>query len=217
MTPQLVNYRVRRLWERGVIKRIHLYVDPRVYGLLPGIIVTKGKVDTPLIVWLSECLEGRVISYIAVPSYSCIDRLASELGDGLLVYRLSKDSGRTKKLSTFRPLADYLLKHPNAKISDISRALGISQRSASKKYRLALKYGAIKYVPIIDLSQADILLLSIITRVGITSIPIVRSRLLWSFNSEELHVGILYASNIREAKSIAERAEKLDPSNDGIG
>jgi len=208
VAPQIVNYRIKRLVERGVIKSFRILVDPRIYGLNLGIIVSREELNYPNTIMKVECLEGRRIIQLAVTTRQCLENIVKAgLEEGVIqeYYYFGEDKRLIRRINrAYISIVEYIKKNNEISVSRIAENLKIPTASAARKLKKLLKLGYIRRIPILDLSKTNILLLHTIVEKPYYRSTMLEKAILWEFGDDNKRNIILYAANIDQARLIVD-------------
>ncbi len=212
LSPQLVNYRLRRLLSEGVLNKPYLYIHPNFFGFVNGYIAVDGEIDSSRVIARFSCIDGVNIYELYADSVDELRRYFREIGiDKRVLVTFIPD----QDIVTHRSMLDsrilgLLSRDPETPLYKIAEELELSRDTVVRHVKALIKAKIMKVIPIIDIPRSGITLFMVIS----SKLDIIRGevseRVVWDFSRGNSGLMILFSRDIGEVKNIIYNLRLID-------
>jgi len=208
-----LNYRFNKLIEDGVIRSFKLTVNPNFYNKYYAFVSFKNEKDfnAPFINVKVKCLEELNVYRIQGESYNDltdkISTMAKELGDPKMTYIPAQTPVKPSGVDI--EIVKELLKNPRAEPSDLAKVINIPTKTIQRRINALIGKDAIKVIPIVDLSRADIVVFAVFSKI-VTKLSMLDSCKFLSFVEGERGLTVCAVENIKVAEGYVKKVREID-------
>ncbi|MEM3851444.1 MAG: Lrp/AsnC family transcriptional regulator [Methanomassiliicoccales archaeon] len=215
MSVQLTRYRLRKLQEEGVLKRMHLFVHPNAVGKMVGFAAfTSSPAIHEDVFATFRCLERTTVFGFASANEedlrSIIGLHTASFGTPVMSYIPNRQTLWDLSQEEFTVLRT-MSADPRTAFSLLAKSTGLRAERIKRRFNALLARGVVKVIPIVDLERADIVLFAVITK----SFQRLRDRLagstIFSFSEQDFGVVICMANTYGAARRVIEASRETDP------
>ncbi len=211
-----IIYIHRKLADDGILRGVEVYVNPNYLGYYRAYLTVEGGIKDFMYTLIFNCVEGVDVYEVVDRNFDSIrnvDKIASDRGAKVHMKLVPPQSLR--KLGRLDlELVRVLALNPHITLKRASEILKVPYLTVVRRFNRLVGKGIIKFIPLIDLKKAGIVLLSLYTaRVeALKKNRVLSYRLLWDFSNGEEGVITLYSYDLEDARYLVEVARRYDPN-----
>jgi DNA-binding Lrp family transcriptional regulator len=211
-TPQTVSYRVRRLYDAGVLKGVFLYINPNYFGFYRGYIAVDREIYGEHIMLVSrfECLDGLYLYEIAFRDLKDFNADISSRFEGVVYGSFIPSQTASHRSFVDDAIIRYISRDPGVSLKEISKDLGISRRTIIRRLRRLIDRNLVKFIPIIDISRSGLIMFSAISRNVESFINDIGESVVWNFTIDNTGMVIAVSESLDRAKDIIDVIRSRD-------
>ena len=217
ISAQVLNYRMNRLIDDGIIRNFFLHVNPQIHGKVEEFAAFRtekqyhGEVALKL-----NCLEEITLYGFTASSREELNaKIASasaELGPPVMRYfpppaKISMTMGDTD----FR-IIDILKRNPRISTSTIASELETSYMTVKRRIGLMERNRVIGVITQLDLSSGDLVLYSIFSQAMESLGSSLSPFSIFSIRDSSAGFTLCYADSLKDAKNSVSRVREIDPT-----
>ncbi len=216
ISAQALNYRIARLKETGVIKRIALRVSQIFYGKISGFAAFKNDgYESDSIVSRFKCLEEITIYEFAADGAQDLEQSIREaeeiLGPPVMKYIPERKEFQMRIGDVDRRILEELRKNPTLPVSDLAKNISSPVNLVRKRLGLLEKNRAIAVIAEIDLSKIDSLLYSVISRNLSALLQSAPGQTIFVISDKNNGILVCYSDNLKNARNSIMKMKETDP------
>ncbi len=216
ISAQSMNYRIARLKESGVIRRIALRVSPSFYGRRSGFAAFRNDAyDSDAVVSKFKCLEEVTIYEFAADSdkdvMERIQQAALAVGEPVMTYIPENREAKMRIGEIDRRIIDTLREDPTINVSEMAKKLFQPVNYIRRRLDLLEKNRMVAVIAEIDLTKIDAVLYSIISRNLNALLPVAPGQTIFVIADRENGILVCYSDDLKNARDSINRMKKSDP------
>lgn len=218
ISAQVLNYRVTRLQESGVIRKFSIHVNPQIMGLISGFAAFRNSnYESKHVVSKFKCLEE-----ITIYEFNGKDRdqilefisdATQKLGEPFMRYIPETRDLRMSIGKFDLDVIRILKENPRMPVQAIAERMDTKPAIVRKRLNMMEKNKVITAVAEIDLTKTDSTILSIISSSIENLFPYFRDNIIFYISDKGNGIIIGYSDDLKKARNTIEKLKETDPSS----
>jgi DNA-binding Lrp family transcriptional regulator len=214
LSPQLINYRIKKMMEKGIIKDFKMHLNPYYFNAKSIFLAFEGSANSVSEETTSifKCLEKLYFFELQGKNLNDLEQRVKELaranGDLKMKYIPKAPISKISLVPADFKILSILKDKPVSSLYEISKAAGISSGKVKRRLEILKNYAVFSIVPIIDLSKVDLFIYAIITKDS-SSLNMIRSSWILRIMDENAGIFVSVAYSISEIKNNLEKVKRV--------
>ena len=212
LSPQLVNYKIRKLKKENIFKGLHLYVHPNYFNFVNGYVAIDGELSSNKVIARFGCIDGTNLYEVVEEDIPKLEKFIVEVSkkNNLLAYFIPDQRAIDIHSEITNKIIRLLSRDPNTSSLRISKLLQLPRKAVVRHIRSLVSRGIIKFIPLIDISKSNITLFMVISRKLNLLKTIVKPRIIWDFSRGDSGMIILLSDDLQDARDVIGRIKEVD-------
>lgn len=216
ISAQVLNYRMNKLIEDGIIKNFFLHVNQRIYGKMEEFAAfkTEKQYDGEISLKLNCLEEITLYGFLGASREELnqkIARATEALGPPVMRYMPPPPRISMNIRDLDFKIIELLKKDPRMSISNIAAALNVPYMSVKRRINLMEENRVIGVITQVDLSGGELVLYSIFSKSVDRFFPSLAQSTIFAIRDASAGFALCYADSLKTAKSSVTKVREQDP------